>query len=91
MTKLAFAAYLNYLGYPLLRTLVINRVAKWEFRIPDCDWEMCQQEWASDEPIQLTDCKKYAEATADLICNRNLAGTNRGEWVNKKVLLAQYS
>jgi hypothetical protein len=90
VSELGFAAYLMYLGYPLLRTLTDNRAqAQWEFRVPD--WDLCQEEWAADEPIALSDVRKFVAVITELFRHRGLAKSNKGEWINKQVLHQQYS
>jgi hypothetical protein len=44
-----FAAYVAYLGHPVMKCLTGSSETRWIFLIPECDFEIMREEFASAE------------------------------------------
>jgi hypothetical protein len=78
-----FAAYIAYLGYPVMKCSTPQReFTIWTFLIPACDLETCETEFADSETPILV--QGYVTAFQEMMNFRKLANTNCGEWISQE-------
>jgi hypothetical protein len=72
------AAYVLYLGYPVMKCLTNSGSTVWAFLVPSCDMDIMREEFESDQPIQV---KSYATALKKVYAFVPLSRKNGGEYI----------
>jgi len=76
-----YAAYIHYLGYPIMKCSTGPSRTVWTFLVPECDFEIMKEEFESDQPILV---KSYSSALKRVFIFQKLARDYTGEYITQE-------